>query len=89
MENMAEAPRVSHFLASNQDECLLGDTMSSCMLPSKVLELLGCGEAHREYIFHCLLVAVTVLLFALLLYFLFSFSLSPGCAYLSSILNID
>lgn len=29
MENLAEAPRVSHFLASNQDECLLGDTMSS------------------------------------------------------------
>lgn len=34
-----------------------------------VLELLGCGEAYREYIFLCLPVAVTVLLFALSLYF--------------------
>lgn len=42
------------------------------MLPSKVLELLVCGEAYREYILLCLMVAVTVLLFALSLYlFLF------------------
>lgn len=29
MEKLSEALRVSHFLASNQDECLLGDTMFS------------------------------------------------------------
>lgn len=43
------------------------------MLPSKVLELLVCGEAYREYILLCLQVAVTVLLFALSLYFFLFF----------------
>lgn len=97
MENLFEALRVSLFLASNQGECLYFSCpflfqairCFPCMLPSKVLELLDCGEAYREYIFLCLLVAVTVLFFALSIYFFLFFSLSPGCPYASSILNID
>lgn len=67
MENLFEALRVSYFLASNEGEFFYFPCPSysrryircfPCMLPSKVLELLGCSEPCREYIFLCILRAI-------------------------------